>query len=127
MIKQSCLLLMISISALIASAEEIHINAKTGNDKNTGSQSQPLKTLGEAANRINANTTKEATTIILSEGVYALTAASGHSDLIIFSLVYHPEYLSRLHHQPASYHFPAPALKPIQILSNRYRQLLRIR
>src|SRR6185369_15339876 len=28
---------------------------------------------GEAADRINANTAKEATTIILSEGIYALT------------------------------------------------------
>ena len=45
----------------------------------------------------------------------------------IFLLFWHQQYLSRLHHQPAIYHFPAPALKPIQILSNRYRQLLRIR
>src|SRR5258708_7616329 len=64
---------MMTISSLIASAEELHINAKTGNDKNTGSQSQPLITIAEAANRINANTAKEATAIILSEGVYALT------------------------------------------------------
>ena len=67
------LALMLTISPLIASAEALYINAKTGNDKNTGSQSQPLKTIGEAANRINASTAKEVTTIILSEGVYALT------------------------------------------------------
>jgi hypothetical protein len=64
---------IMAISSLIASAEELHINAKTGNDNNTGSQSRPLKTIGAAANRINANTAKEATAIILSEGVYALT------------------------------------------------------
>jgi hypothetical protein len=62
-----------TVSCLIAPAEEFYINAKTGNDKNTGSQSQPLKTIGEAAKRINGNTAKEATTIILSEGVYPLT------------------------------------------------------
>jgi hypothetical protein len=73
MVKQLFLLLMLTISSLFASAEELYVNAKTGNDKNTGSQSQPLKTLGEAANRINANTEKKAATIILSEGVYALT------------------------------------------------------
>src|SRR5262249_12921595 len=73
MVKQLFLFLMMTISSLIASAEVLYINAKTGNDKNTGSQSQPLKTIGEAANRINANTAKEAATIILSEGVYALT------------------------------------------------------
>jgi hypothetical protein len=61
------------VSSLIGSAEELYINAKTGNDKNTGSQSEPLKTLREAASRVNANTAKEATAIILSEGVYALT------------------------------------------------------
>src|SRR4030095_98356 len=67
------LILAMTISSLIGSAEELFINARTGNDKNTGSQSQPLKTIREAANRINANTAKEATAIILSEGVYALT------------------------------------------------------
>jgi hypothetical protein len=72
MVKQLFILLMMTISSLIASAEELYVNAKTGSDKNTGSKSQPLKTLGEAANRINANTEKKAATIILSEGVYAL-------------------------------------------------------
>jgi hypothetical protein len=73
MIKQLLLLITVTILSRIASAEELYVNAKTGNDKNTGSQSQPLKTIGEAANRINASTAKEAATIILSEGVYALT------------------------------------------------------
>jgi hypothetical protein len=62
-----------AISSRIASAEELYINAKTGNDKNPGSASRPLKTIGEAAKRINADAAKEATTIILAEGVYALT------------------------------------------------------
>ena len=64
---------LIAISSLIAPAEELYINGKTGNDKNTGSQSQPLKTLRDAANRVNANTSKEVTTIVLSEGVHVLT------------------------------------------------------
>jgi hypothetical protein len=72
-LNQITVLLLITISSLVASAEELYLNAKTGNDKNTGSHSQPLKTIGEAANRINASTAKEATAIILSEGVYALT------------------------------------------------------
>jgi len=65
--------LVMTVSSLTASAEELYINAQRGNDKNTGSQSHPLKTIGEAANRINANTAKEASAITLSEGVYALT------------------------------------------------------
>jgi hypothetical protein len=73
MVKQLFFLWMMTTSSMIASAEELFVNAKTGNDKNTGSQSQPLKTLGEAAKRINASTDKKETTVILSEGVYALT------------------------------------------------------
>jgi hypothetical protein len=73
MVKQLFLLLMVTVSSLVATAENIYVNCKTGSDKNAGSQSQPLKTIGEAAKRINGNTTKEETTIILSEGVYGLT------------------------------------------------------
>jgi hypothetical protein len=64
---------LVTIASLIASAEELYVNAKAGNDKNAGSRAQPLKTIGEAAKRTNANTAKEAATIVLSEGVYALT------------------------------------------------------
>jgi hypothetical protein len=73
MVKQLFLLSMVTLSSLVASAENFYINPKTGNDKNPGSQSLPLKTIGEAGKRINASTAKEATAIILSEGVYALT------------------------------------------------------
>ncbi|HEY1872616.1 MAG TPA: hypothetical protein VGG71_16260, partial [Chitinophagaceae bacterium] len=72
MAKQLFLLMMI-ISSLVVSAKELYIDAKKGNDQNAGSLSQPLKTIVEAAKRINADATKETTTIILSEGVYALT------------------------------------------------------
>jgi hypothetical protein len=71
--KLQFLLLAILTSSLFVSAQEIYVNARAGNDKNTGSQSQPIKTIAEAAERINANTGKGGTTIILSEGVYALT------------------------------------------------------
>ncbi|HEV8504583.1 MAG TPA: hypothetical protein VGQ53_04255 [Chitinophagaceae bacterium] len=73
MVKQIFLLVTLAISSLIALAESLYVNAKTGNDKNRGSLSQPLKTIAEAAKRINAGMAKEATTIILSEGIYPLT------------------------------------------------------
>ena len=73
MAKHLFLLLMTAISPVMGSAEELYINARTGNDKNPGSRSHPLKTVGEASNRINANTEKRASAIILSEGVYALS------------------------------------------------------
>lgn len=58
--------------AYTASAEQIYISARTGNDINAGTQSQPLRTLLEAARRVNTGDKKESTTIILSEGVYML-------------------------------------------------------
>ena len=65
--------LLSAMSFLMASAEEIYVNSKTGNDVNIGTKHQPLKTITEAAKRINGNNKKEAATIILSDGVYPLT------------------------------------------------------
>ena len=73
MTKEFCLLLVVTVASLIASSREIYIDSKKGDDKNAGSQSQPLKTIGEASKRINVETTTEATTIFLEEGVYLLT------------------------------------------------------
>jgi len=73
MIKKTFLLLLMLTSSLIVSAEELYINVKIGNDANTGSQSQPIKTIAEAAKRINSSNKKEAATIVLAAGVYPLT------------------------------------------------------
>ena len=73
MIKQLNLLLIFIASSLIASAKEIYIDSKKCDDNNSGSQLQPLKTIGEAAKRINTDATTEETTIFLAEGVYVLT------------------------------------------------------
>jgi len=62
-----------TILSLWAPAEQLYVNVKTGNDKNSGTQLQPLKTIGEAAKRVNSNSSKEAATIVISEGVYPLT------------------------------------------------------
>ncbi|MGZ3940453.1 MAG: DUF1565 domain-containing protein [Flavisolibacter sp.] len=72
MVKPFTLTLATVITGLLISAQEIHVNAKTGNDKNPGSTSQPLKTIAEAAKRVNASTERVGT-IILAEGVYPLT------------------------------------------------------
>src|SRR5258706_6672039 len=73
MVKKSFVLLLTVITTLTASAEELYINVKTGNDANPGSKLHPLKTIWEAAKRINLNNDEQATTIFLAEGVYALT------------------------------------------------------
>ena len=73
MAKRSFFLLLFAITSLMASADEFYINARTGNDANPGNKLQPLKTIAEAARRINTNTENTAATIILEEGVYPLT------------------------------------------------------
>ena len=73
MLKRSFFLLLAAVSCLMASAEQLYINPRTGNDVNPGTQSQPLKTIAEAARRVNSNNAKEAATIILAGGVYPLT------------------------------------------------------
>jgi hypothetical protein len=63
------------ISPLLkAQTNDLYINATIGNDKNTGSKEQPLKSLYEAAERVNKSNGKGAVTIFLSEGIYNLDA-----------------------------------------------------
>lgn len=67
------LFLLLALSSLLVSAEEYYVSARTGNDANPGNKMQPLKTLAEAARRVNTNAAKGPAIIIVSGGVYALT------------------------------------------------------
>lgn len=71
--KYTLSLLLFAMSILFAQAEELYVNPQTGNDANPGIKTQPLKTLLEAAKRVNLNKKPGPTTIILSEGVHLLT------------------------------------------------------
>jgi hypothetical protein len=73
MLKNLFFLQLTVLSFLLVSAEDIYVNPKSGNDLNTGTKLQPLKSIAEAAKRVNANSKREASTIILAEGVYNLT------------------------------------------------------
>lgn len=53
---------------------DLFVNANSGNDHSIGSKEQPLKTLNEAAERVNHANGKGAITIYLSEGIYGLDA-----------------------------------------------------
>jgi hypothetical protein len=53
---------------------DLFVNADSGNDHSIGSKEQPLKTLNEAAERVNHANGKGAITIYLSEGIYGLNA-----------------------------------------------------
>ena len=73
MVKKTILFLLLIITVLMVQAEQLYVNARIGDDKNPGTKEQPLKTIEEAAKRVNANKEQRATTIILSEGVHLLT------------------------------------------------------
>jgi hypothetical protein len=73
MIKKTFLLLLMAMSSLVTSAEQLYVNAGTGNDANPGTRLLPLRTVGEAARRVNSSYKKEAATIFLAEGLYPLT------------------------------------------------------
>lgn len=68
------LLILIVNVYTFAQLTDIFINASSGNDQNTGSSDQPLKSLYEAAERINRANGSGSITVFLSEGIYGLDA-----------------------------------------------------
>jgi hypothetical protein len=60
--------------AVTAQINDIYINPDSGKDQNPGSKEQPLRSLYEAAKRVNQANGSGAITIYLSEGIYGLDA-----------------------------------------------------
>ena len=55
-----------------AEGNTIYLNPASGADTNSGAKDSPLRTLAEAARRVNESTGTDPMTIILAEGVYAV-------------------------------------------------------
>jgi hypothetical protein len=55
-----------------AAASTIYLNPARGADTNSGAKDSPLRTLAEAARRVNLSDGTGAVTIILSEGIYSV-------------------------------------------------------
>ena len=72
------IMLMAFLMSPVAEAQnnDIYVNPNTGNDQNVGSKEQPVRTLNEAAKRLNESNGSGAVTIYLSEGIYGLTATA---------------------------------------------------
>jgi hypothetical protein len=64
--------LAIAETTLMATGENIYLNPKTGKDTNIGTKENPLKTLSEAARRVNQASGEGAITVYLSSGVYGM-------------------------------------------------------
>jgi len=61
-----------SVQAQGVAGDTIHLNPATGTDTNTGTKDSPLRTLAEAARRVNRSDAAGPMTIVLSEGIYAI-------------------------------------------------------
>lgn len=66
------LFILIQTTVSAQDAKEIFINSNSGNDQNSGIKASPLKSLSEAAKRVNSSEGKGAITIYLSGGVYGM-------------------------------------------------------
>jgi len=60
------------LSAQAAVPAEIWVNPAAGADANSGAKASPLRTLAEAARRVNRGTGEGAVTIVLTEGIHAI-------------------------------------------------------
>ncbi len=60
------------LSAQPAVPSEIWVNPATGADTNSGAKATPLRTLAEAARRVNQSNASGPVTVVLSEGIYAV-------------------------------------------------------
>lgn len=70
------LITLFPLSGSSKSGKDLFIDANSGNDKNAGTKEQPLKTLNEAAYRVNQANGKGAISIYISEGIYGLDATA---------------------------------------------------
>src|ERR1700748_3874214 len=66
-------LLFLLLSAGFIQAEQLYVDPLKGKDSNPGTKADPLKTLVEAAKRVDASASKGTAEIILMEGVHVLT------------------------------------------------------
>src|SRR5215471_12205139 len=73
MIKLALSLLLFFVIIKPGYSEQFYVNYKTGNDANPGTKTLPLRTIKEAALRVNLYTEKIGDTILLSAGVHLLT------------------------------------------------------
>ncbi|MBA3975832.1 MAG: hypothetical protein C0504_16630 [Candidatus Solibacter sp.] len=60
------------LSAQSAAAAEIWVNPAAGADTNSGAKALPLRTLAEAARRVNQGAGQGAATIVLTEGIHVI-------------------------------------------------------
>jgi len=71
-LRYSVWLLVLAVFASIGQTEVLHVNGRTGDDANAGTQSAPLRTIDQAATQVNSSTKSGPAAIIVAPGLYSL-------------------------------------------------------
>lgn len=66
-------LLLLLLSVGFIKAQQLYVDPVKGRDSNTGTKSDPLKTIMEAGKRVNSPSSKGSVEIILTEGIHVIT------------------------------------------------------
>jgi hypothetical protein len=75
------MLLLVSFASFAQRKEVFYVNASAGRDDANGSKEAPLKTLPEAARRVNKLQGKGSITVIMADGTYGLTETAEFNPL----------------------------------------------
>jgi hypothetical protein len=65
--------LLLLCAALPLTAQQLFVNAASGADTNSGTRELPLRSLSEAARRVNADKTSDTSEVIVAPGLYILS------------------------------------------------------
>jgi hypothetical protein len=66
-------LVLLAIASGPLTAQQLFVNAASGADANPGTRERPLRSLNEAARRINGDTTSKSSEVIVAPGLYVLS------------------------------------------------------
>jgi hypothetical protein len=65
--------LLLAGAAVPLTGQQIYVNAASGVDTNSGTRERPLRSLSEAARRVNADQTSKSSEVIVAPGLYVLS------------------------------------------------------
>jgi hypothetical protein len=71
--RRTFITLFLACAAGQLTAQQLFVNAASGTDTNPGTRERPLRSLTEAARRVNADTTSKSSEVIVAPGLYVLS------------------------------------------------------
>lgn len=72
-VRPTFITLLLACATVPLTAQQLFVNAASGDDANSGTRERPLRSLSEAARRVNADTTSKLSEVIVAPGLYVLS------------------------------------------------------